>query len=106
MCKRNNMKHFRIKASKKYLYDDYKYYPQYRKNILCQYRYLKIEDVRGLDLHTLNKPFNYSWNTDSENRVFLESLKDAKVVVHVSTIVQRFMIGQHSIMLVWSAVMQ
>lgn len=42
------MKHFRIKASKKYLYDDYKYYPQYRKNILCQYRYL-----RGLDLHTL-----------------------------------------------------
>lgn len=80
MCKRNNMKHFRIKASKKYLYDDYKYYPQYRKNILCQYRYLKIEDVRGLDLHTLNKPFNYSWNTDSENRVFLESLKDAKTV--------------------------
>ena len=68
------MKYFRIKASKKYFYDDYKYYPQYKKNILCQYRYLKINDVRGLD-HLV-----YSWSTDNKDRIFLKSLKDAKTV--------------------------
>lgn len=72
------MKHFRIKASKKYLYDDYNYYPQYRKNILCPYRYLKIDDIRGLNLRVLNAQFSYSRNIDSNNRVFLASLKDAK----------------------------
>lgn len=74
------MKHFRIKASKKYLYDDYKYYPQYRKNILCPYRYLKIDDIRGLNLRVLNEQFAYSRNVDSNDRVFLESLKDAKTI--------------------------
>lgn len=74
------MKRFRIKASKKYLYDNYRYYPQYKKYILCPYRYLKINDVRGLDLHALDKPFGYSWNVDGDDRVFLESLKDAKTI--------------------------
>mgnify|MGYP007025931299 CR=1 FL=1 len=74
------MKHFRVKASKKYLCDDYKYYPQYRKNILCPYRYLKINDVRGLNLEVLNKQFLYSGNVDSNDRVFLESLRDARTI--------------------------
>lgn len=74
------MKRFRIKATKKYLFDEYKYYPQYRKNILCSYRYLKIEDVRGLNLEVLNKQFLYSNNVDSNDRVFLESLRDARTI--------------------------
>lgn len=74
------MKHFRIKAIRKYLYDNYEYYPQYRKNILCPYRYLKIDDVRGLDLKVLDEPFLYSTNVDGNDRVFLESLKDAKTI--------------------------
>lgn len=74
------MKHFRIKASKRYLCDDYKYYPQYRKNILCPYRYLKRDDIRGLNLRVLNEQFSYSRNVDGNNRVFLESLKDAKTI--------------------------
>lgn len=74
------MKHFRVKASKKHLCDNYKYYPQYRKNILCPYRYLKIDDVRGLDLRVLDKLFLYGSNVDSNDRVFLDSLKDARTI--------------------------
>ena len=74
------MKHFRVKASKKYLCDNYKYYPQYRKNILCPYRYLRIDDVRGLPLRVLDKQFLYSGNVDSNDRIFLDSLKDAKTI--------------------------
>ena len=48
------MQHFRIKYKKKYLYDKYRYYPQYRKNILSPFRYLKKDDIFGLDLSILD----------------------------------------------------
>lgn len=62
------MKHFRINAKKKYLYDNYRYYPQYKKNILCPYRYLRKEDIVGLDLCALNNLFNWYHNVDSDGR--------------------------------------
>ena len=71
------MKHFRIKYKKKYLYDKYRYYPQYKKNILSPYRYLKKDDIFGLDLSILDDLFNWTLNIDSDGRVFVDSLKDA-----------------------------
>ena len=71
------MRHFRIKYKKKYLYDKYRYYPQYRKNILSQYRYLEKDDIFGLDLSILDDLFNWTLNIDSDGRVFVDSLKDA-----------------------------
>ena len=71
------MQHFRIKYKKKYLYDKYRYYPQYRKNILSPFRYLKKDDIFGLDLSILDDLFNWTWNIDSDGRVFVDSLKDA-----------------------------
>ena len=65
------------KYKKKYLYDKYRYYPQYRKNILSQYRYLKKDDIFGLDLSILDDLFNWTLNIDSDGRVFVDSLKDA-----------------------------
>ena len=71
------MRHFRIKYKKKYLYDKYRYYPQYKKNILSPYRYLKKDDIFGLDLSILDDLFNWTLNIDSDGRVFVDSLKDA-----------------------------
>lgn len=71
------MQHFRIKSKKKYLYDNFKYYPQYRKNILSPFRYLKKDDIFGLDLSILDDLFNWTLNIDSDGRVFVDSLKDA-----------------------------
>lgn len=71
------MRHFRIKYKKKYLYDKYRYYPQYRKNILSPFRYLKKDDIFGLDLSILDDLFNWTLNIDSDGRVFVDSLKDA-----------------------------
>ena len=71
------MRHFRIKYKKKYLYDKYRYYPQYRKNILFPFRYLKKDDIFGLDLSILDDLFNWTLNIDSDGRVFVDSLKDA-----------------------------
>lgn len=71
------MQHFRIKYKKKYLYDKYRYYPQYRKNILSPFRYLKKDDIFGLDLSILDDLFNWTLNIDSDCRVFVDSLKDA-----------------------------
>lgn len=71
------MQHFRIKYKKKYLYDKYRYYPQYRKNILSPFRYLKKDDIFGLDLSILDDLFNWTLNIDSDGRVFVDSLKDA-----------------------------
>ena len=71
------MRHFRIKYKKKYLYDKYRYYPQYKKNILYPYRYLKKDDIFGLDLSILDDLFNWTLNIDSDGRVFVDSLKDA-----------------------------
>ena len=71
------MRHFRIKYKKKYLYDKYRYYPQYRKNILSPFRYLEKDDVFGLDLSILDDLFNWTLNIDSDGRVFVDSLKDA-----------------------------
>ena len=70
------MRHFRIKYKKKYLYDKYRYYPQYRKNILFPFRYLKKDDIFGLDLSILDDLFNWTLNIDSDGRVFVDSLKD------------------------------
>ena len=71
------MRHFRIKYKKKYLYDKYRYYPQYRNNILSPFRYLKKDDIFGLDLSILDDLFNWTLNIDSDGRVFVDSLKDA-----------------------------
>ena len=71
------MRHFRIKYKKKYLYDKYRYYPQYKKNILSPFRYLKKDDIFGLDLSILDDLFNWTLNIDSDGRVFVDSLKDA-----------------------------
>ena len=71
------MRHFRIKYKKKYLYDKYRYYPQYRKNILSPFRYLEKDDIFGLDLSILDDLFNWTLNVDSDGRVFVDSLKDA-----------------------------
>ena len=71
------MRHFRIKYKKKYLYDKYRYYPQYRKNILSPFRYLKKDDIFGLDLSILDDLFNWTLNIDSDGRGFVDSLKDA-----------------------------
>lgn len=71
------MQHFRIKYKKKCLYDKYRYYPQYRKNILSPFRYLKKDDIFGLDLSILDDLFNWTLNIDSDGRVFVDSLKDA-----------------------------
>ena len=71
------MEHFRIKYKKKYLYDKYRYYPQYRKNILSPFKYLKKDDIFGLDLSILDDLFNWTLNIDSDGRVFVDSLKDA-----------------------------
>lgn len=71
------MRHFRIKYKKKYLYDKYRYYPQYRKNILFPFRYLEKDDIFGLDLSILDDLFNWTLNIDSDGRVFVDSLKDA-----------------------------
>ena len=71
------MRHFRIKYKKTYLYDKYRYYPQYRKNILSPFRYLKKDDIFGLDLSILDDLFNWTLNIDSDGRVFVDSLKDA-----------------------------
>lgn len=71
------MRHFRIKYKKKYLYDKYRYYPQYRKNILSPFRYLEKDDIFGLDLSILDDLFNWTLNIDSDGRVFVDSLKDA-----------------------------
>lgn len=70
------MQHFRIKH-KKYLCDKYRYYPQYRKNILSPFRYLKRDDIFGLDLYILDDLFNCTLNIDRDDRVFVDSLKDA-----------------------------
>ena len=74
------MKHFRIKAKKEYLYYNYRYYPQYKKNILCPYRYLRKEDIVGLELCALDNLFNWYRNVDSDGRVFADSFKDAKTI--------------------------
>ena len=71
------MRHFRIKYKKKYLYDKYRYYPQYRKNILSPFRYLEKDDIFGLDLSIRDDLFNWTLNIDSDGRVFVDSLKDA-----------------------------
>lgn len=71
------MQHFRIKHKKKYLCDKYRYYPQYRKNILSPFRYLKKDDIFGLDLYILDDLFSCTLNIDRDDRVFVDSLKDA-----------------------------
>lgn len=54
-----------------------RFYPQYKKNILYPYRYLKKDDIFGLDLSILDDLFNWTLNIDSNGRVFVDSLKDA-----------------------------
>ena len=54
-----------------------RFYPQYKKNILYPYRYLKNDDIFGLDLSILDDLFNWTLNIDSDGRVFVDSLKDA-----------------------------
>ena len=54
-----------------------RFYPQYKKNILYPYRYLKKDDIFGLDLSILDDLFNWTLNIDSDGRVFVDSLKDA-----------------------------
>ena len=70
------MKHFRIQKIKD-MYVIERFYPQYRKNILSPYRYLKKDDIFGLDLSILDDLFNWTLNIDSDGRVFVDSLKDA-----------------------------
>ena len=59
------------------MYVTERFYPQYKKNILFQYRYLKKDDIFGLDLSILDNLFNWTLNIDSDGRVFVDSLKDA-----------------------------
>ena len=70
------MKHFRIQKIKD-MYVTERFYPQCKKNILSQYRYLKKDDIFGLDLSILDDLFNWTLNIDSDGRVFVDSLKDA-----------------------------
>ena len=70
------MKHFRIQKIKD-MYVTERFYPQYRKNILSPFRYLKKDDIFGLDLSILDDLFNWTLNIDSDGRVFVDSLKDA-----------------------------
>lgn len=70
------MKHFRIQKIKD-MYVIERFYPQYKKNILSPYRYLKKDDIFGLDLSILDDLFNWTLNIDSDGRVFVDSLKDA-----------------------------
>lgn len=70
------MKHFRIQKIKD-MYVIERFYPQYKKNILYPFRYLKKDDIFGLDLSILDDLFNWTLNIDSDGRVFVDSLKDA-----------------------------
>ena len=70
------MKHFRIQKIKD-MYVIERFYPQYKKNILSPYRYLKKDDIFGLDLSILDDLFNWTLNIDIDGRVFVDSLKDA-----------------------------
>ena len=58
------MKHFRIQKIKD-MYVIERFYPQYKKNILSPYRYLKKDDIFGLDLSILDDLFNWTLNIDS-----------------------------------------
>ena len=59
------------------MYVTERFYPQYKKNILSTFRYLKKDDIFGLDLSILDDLFNWTLNIDSDGRVFVDSLKDA-----------------------------
>lgn len=91
------MKHFRIQKIKD-MYVPERFYPQYKKNILCSYRYLERDDVCKLPSCTCIggkrlSTCNIIINIDNEGIVYADSLEDAETIckAYKMFIEQRFL---------------